>query len=214
MGFEGSDLVDPHWPQLRDFQWLLHVLGQLCCSDRGKHSHSSRFGLVDFARSWSETCLENWEQSSASNFWQQVSIGSTALMYAFTIILTGLLYTYFTGLGCTLKHFFILFNLGLCILITLMSIHPAIQEADARSGLAQSAMAAAYCSYLVVSALSTHVIEAQTMQSSLRRQTDTENCFFFRRYFHYPCYCVLHHTCSHSKSSTRRDRKEGSCPTS
>ncbi|KAH9481551.1 Membrane protein TMS1 [Psilocybe cubensis] len=116
--------------------------------------------LVDFAHSWSETCLENWENSS-SNFWQWVLIGSTAAMYSFTITLTGLLYAYFAGSGCTLNQFFISFNLALCILITLMSVHPAVQERNPRSGLAQSSMVAAYCTYLIVSAVSNHVHETK-----------------------------------------------------
>lgn len=133
--------------------------------------------LVDFAHSWSETCLENWEHS-ASNFWQWVLIGSTALMYAFTITLTGLLYAYFAGSGCTLNQFFISFNLGLCVLITIMSIHPAIQEANPRSGLAQSAMVAAYCTYLVVSALSNHVHETKQC-NPLRDGKQTQKVVLF-----------------------------------
>lgn len=116
--------------------------------------------LVDFAHSWSETCLENWENSTSS-FWQWVLIGSTALMYAFTITLTGLLYAFFAGSGCTLNQFFISFNLALCIVITVMSVHPAVQERNPRSGLAQSSMVAAYCTYLIVSALSNHVHETK-----------------------------------------------------
>jgi len=116
--------------------------------------------LVDFAHSWSETCLENWEESS-SNFWQWVLIGSTATMYAFTITLTGLLYAYFAGSGCSLNQFFISFNLALCIAITVMSVHPIVQASNPRSGLAQSSMVAVYCTYLVVSALSNHVHETQ-----------------------------------------------------
>ncbi|KDR76388.1 hypothetical protein GALMADRAFT_247842 [Galerina marginata CBS 339.88] len=116
--------------------------------------------LVDFAHSWSELCLENWEDSS-SNFWQWILIGSTALMYAFAITLTGLLYAYFAHSGCTLNQFFISFNLALCIVITIMSVHPTVQERNPRSGLAQSSMVAAYCTYLIVSALSNHVHETK-----------------------------------------------------
>jgi len=116
--------------------------------------------LVDFAHSWSETCLENWEESS-SNFWQWVLIGSTAIMYAFTITLTGLLYAYFAGSGCSLNQFFISFNLALCIIITVTSVHPIVQASNPRSGLAQSSMVAAYCTYLIVSALSNHVHETK-----------------------------------------------------
>ncbi|TFK40055.1 TMS membrane protein tumor differentially expressed protein [Crucibulum laeve] len=116
--------------------------------------------LVDFAHSWSETCLENWENSS-SNLWQWILIGSTGLMYAFTITLTGILYAYFAGSGCTLNRFFISFNLALAFVITIMCIHPTVQEYNPRSGLAQSAMVAAYCTYLIVSAVSNHTHESR-----------------------------------------------------
>lgn len=112
--------------------------------------------LVDFAHSWSETCLENWENSSNSNLWQWILIGSTGGMYAATIALTGVLYGFFAGSGCTLNRFFITFNLVLCIIITGLCIHPAIQDANPRSGLAQSSMVAAYCTYLIMSAVGNH----------------------------------------------------------
>jgi len=114
--------------------------------------------LVDFAHSWSETCLENWEQSN-SNVWQWILIGSTAGMYAATIALTSVLYAFFADSGCTLNRFFISFNLALCILITIMSIHPTVQEHNPRSGLAQSGMVAAYCTYLIMSAVGNHAHE-------------------------------------------------------
>jgi len=111
--------------------------------------------LVDFAHSWSETCLENWEKSD-SNLWQWILISSTAAMYAGTIALTGVLYAFFAGSGCTLNQFFISFNLVLCVIITILCIHPVVQEYNSRSGLAQSGMVAAYCTYLIVSAVSNH----------------------------------------------------------
>jgi len=115
--------------------------------------------LVDFAHSWTEMCLDNW-QNSDSALWQWILIGSTAAMYIACITLTGILYAYFASSGCTLNRFFISFNLALCIIITILCIHPAIQESNPRSGLAQSGMVAAYCTYLVVSAVSNHAHEA------------------------------------------------------
>lgn len=117
--------------------------------------------LVDFAHSWSETCLENWERSS-SNFWQWVLLGSTALMYIFTIAITTVLYIFFAGSGCTLNRFFISFNLALCVIVSILCVHPYVQEHNPRSGLAQSAMVAAYCSYLIFSAVSNHVHENES----------------------------------------------------
>ena len=111
--------------------------------------------LVDFAHSWSETCLDNWEHSN-SNLWQWILIGSTAGLYAATIAMTGVLYAFFAGSECTLNRFFISFNLALCIVISILCVHPAIQEASPRSGLAQSSMVAAYCTYLTMSAVGNH----------------------------------------------------------
>jgi serine incorporator 1/3 len=114
--------------------------------------------LVDFAHSWTETCLDNWENSD-SNFWQWVLVGSTASAYAATIALTGVLYAFFASSGCTLNRFFISFNLALSILITIVCVHPAVQEHNPRSGLAQAGMVAAYCTYLIASAIGNHAHE-------------------------------------------------------
>jgi len=115
--------------------------------------------LVDFAHSWSELCLENWESSSNSNVWQWILIGSTASMYAAVIAMTGVLYGFFAGSDCTLNRFFISFNLALVIIITILCVHPYIQEHNPRSGLAQSSMVAVYCTYLIMSAVGNHAHE-------------------------------------------------------
>lgn len=77
-------------------------------------------------------------------------------MYITTITLTGVLYGYFAGSGCGLNRFFISFNLALCIISTIMSIHPTVQASNSRSGLAQAGMVAAYCTYLITSAVANH----------------------------------------------------------
>ncbi|GJJ08574.1 hypothetical protein Clacol_002793 [Clathrus columnatus] len=111
--------------------------------------------LVDFAHSWSETCLEKWETSD-SNLWQYILVGSTIGMYIGAITLTSIMYAFFASEGCILNRFFISFNLALCILITIICINPTIQEANPRSGLAQSSMVAVYCTYLNMSAVANH----------------------------------------------------------
>ncbi|KAK0560121.1 Membrane protein tms1 [Tilletia horrida] len=108
--------------------------------------------LVDFAHTWSETCLQNWEETD-SDFWKYTLLGSTLGLYAITIAITGVLYAYFAPSGCSLNQFFISFNLALILILTALCIHPAVQEANPRSGLAQSSMVAAYCTYLIASAL-------------------------------------------------------------
>ncbi|CDW96812.1 hypothetical protein [Sporisorium scitamineum] len=108
--------------------------------------------LVDFAHSWSETCLDRWEQTE-SDFWKFTLIGSTLGMYAAAITLTGVLYGFFASSGCSLNQFFISLNLALIVVLTVLSISPQVQEANPRSGLAQSSMVAAYCTYLIASAV-------------------------------------------------------------
>lgn len=125
--------------------------------------------LVDFAHTWSETCLEKWENSEGS-FWQFILLGSTAGMYAAAITLTGLMYGFFAAEPCTLNKFFISFNLSLCILVSFICIHPAVQEANPRSGLAQASMVAVYCTYLTMSALANHS-DTDNVCNPLRRGT-------------------------------------------
>lgn len=108
--------------------------------------------LVDFAHTWSETCLDKWEETE-SNFWKYTLIGSTLGMYVVMVVVTGLLYGFFSSSGCGLNTFFITANLLLCLLVTFLCISPPVQEANPRSGLAQSSMVSAYCTYLIASAL-------------------------------------------------------------
>ncbi|CAD6895925.1 unnamed protein product [Tilletia laevis] len=62
-------------------------------------------------------------------------------------------YAYFAPSGCGLDQFFISVNLALVVILTVLCIHPVVQEVSSRSGLAQSSMVAAYCTYLIASAL-------------------------------------------------------------
>lgn len=112
--------------------------------------------LVDFAHSWSETCLDHIDQDPDNRLWPLILVGSTAGLYLASIVLTVLLYIFFAGSGCTLNQFLISFNLALCVLITLICVHPAVQDANPRSGLAQASMVAAYCTYLITSAVGNH----------------------------------------------------------
>lgn len=108
--------------------------------------------LIDFAHTWSETCLEKWEATD-NNIWKWVLVVSTLGMYAAAITLTGLMYGFFAGSNCKLNQFFISFNLAVCAIATALSVHPAVQDANPRSGLSQAAMVVVYCTYLITSAV-------------------------------------------------------------
>lgn len=49
--------------------------------------------------------------------------------------------------------FWITFNMILAIAVTVIGILPSVQEANPRSGLAQSSMVVIYCAYLILSAV-------------------------------------------------------------
>jgi hypothetical protein len=114
--------------------------------------------LVDFAHTWSETCLDNWE-STDSNLWKWILIGSTLFMYAAALTLTVLDYVFFGKSGCGLNQFFITTNLILSVVATLLSVAPVVQEANPKSGLCQTSMVVLYTSYLVTSAVANHKSE-------------------------------------------------------
>ena len=111
--------------------------------------------LVDFAHTWSETCLEKWE-TSESNLWQFILVGSTFGLFLAAIALTTLLYVFYAGSGCGLNTFFISANLFLSAVCTVLAISPKVQEANPKSGLTQASLVAAYCAYLTASAVINH----------------------------------------------------------
>jgi len=108
--------------------------------------------LVDVAHTWSETCLYNWERFDAE-LWKYLLVGSTLGLYALVLVVIVLLYVYFAPAGCSANQAFVSVNLALSIALTVLSVHPVVQEANPRSGLAQSSMVLAYCTYLLTSAL-------------------------------------------------------------
>lgn len=131
--------------------------------------------LVDFAHEWAETCIEKIEEGEiyldngtfeddddaggcsccsfqGSNFWKQVLVGGTLLMYSGVVVMTVLMYIYFAQSGCSMNKAVITINLIFTLAITGFSITPAVQEYNPNAGLAQSSMCCIYCTYLIFSA--------------------------------------------------------------
>ncbi|KAH8804793.1 membrane protein-like protein TMS1 [Xylogone sp. PMI_703] len=109
--------------------------------------------LVDLAHTWAEYCLEQIDNTD-SRVWRGVLIGSTLGMYAASIAMTILQYIFFASSGCSMNQTAITLNLIFFIVVSAISVHPAIQEYNPKAGLAQSAMVAVYCTYLTMSAVS------------------------------------------------------------
>jgi hypothetical protein len=117
--------------------------------------------LVDLAHTWAEYCLEQIEAYD-SRAWRGVLIGSTLGMYAASLAMTIIQYVFFSGSRCSMNNTAITLNLIFFIVVSIISVHPMVQEYNPRAGLAQSAMVAIYCTYLTMSAVS--------------MEPDTNNC--------------------------------------
>ncbi|XP_004687460.1 PREDICTED: serine incorporator 3 [Condylura cristata] len=109
--------------------------------------------LVDLAHSWNESWVNRMEEGNP-RCWYVGLLSITSLFYILSIILAVLLYTFFTRSdGCTENKFFISINLILCVVVSVISVHPKIQEHQPRSGLLQSSIITLYTMYLTWSAI-------------------------------------------------------------
>lgn len=109
--------------------------------------------LVDFVHTFAETCIDRWERDQ-SEIWKFLLVGSTLALYAFATVSLAVLF-YLTPEGCTWNAACLAITSVFCVAITVLSVLPAVQDANPRSGLAQSSILIAYGVYLVGSSLLT-----------------------------------------------------------
>ncbi|NXM37807.1 SERC2 protein, partial [Gymnorhina tibicen] len=109
--------------------------------------------LIDFAHSWSQRWLCNAGESNAKG-WYAALCAVTFIFYAASVAAVALLYVYYTKPeGCTEGKAFISINLILCLIVSVVSILPKIQEAQPHSGLLQASLITLYTIYVTWSAL-------------------------------------------------------------
>ncbi|NXQ07972.1 SERC2 protein, partial [Vidua macroura] len=109
--------------------------------------------LIDFAHSWSQRWLRNADEGSAKG-WYAALCTVTFIFYAASIVAVALLYVYYTKPeGCTEGKAFISINLILCLIVSVVSILPKIQEAQPHSGLLQASLITLYTIYVTWAAL-------------------------------------------------------------
>ena len=116
--------------------------------------------LVDLAHNWAEYCLAQIEDSE-SKVWRFILIGSTLSMYLGSIAMTVIQYVFFARGGCSMNQAAITINLILWFAISVISVHPMVQEYNPKAGLAQASMVAVYCTYLTMSAVSMEPDESE-----------------------------------------------------
>uniref|UniRef100_A0ACB8FSY6 Serine incorporator 2 n=1 Tax=Sphaerodactylus townsendi TaxID=933632 RepID=A0ACB8FSY6_9SAUR len=109
--------------------------------------------LIDFAHSWSQIWLHNADEGSAKS-WYAALFFFTFLFYAVSIAAVVLLYVYYTKPDdCTENKVLISLNLIFCIMVSVLSVLPKIQDAQPHSGLLQASIITLYTMFVTWSAL-------------------------------------------------------------
>ncbi|XP_039367622.1 serine incorporator 2 isoform X2 [Mauremys reevesii] len=109
--------------------------------------------LIDFAHSWSQVWLRNANEGNAKGWYAALFI-FTFTFYAVSLAAVVLLYVYYTKPdGCTENKVLISLNLIFCIIVSVVSILPKIQDAQPHSGLLQASIITLYTLFITWSAL-------------------------------------------------------------
>lgn len=109
--------------------------------------------IIDFAHSWAEAWVDKYEETESKG-WYCALLSFTFFNYAVAITAVVLFYVFYTTTdSCSLHKFFISFNLILCVIVSIISILPKIQDSQPRSGLLQASVITLYTMYLTWSAM-------------------------------------------------------------
>jgi len=108
--------------------------------------------LVDFAHSWAENWIGKMEESEeTAKPWFAALLSVSIFLFIISLAGTTVMYIFFAK--CQMNVAFITVNIFLCLIMTGLSIHPKVQEANPSSGLLQASIISGYSTYLVWSSL-------------------------------------------------------------
>lgn len=111
--------------------------------------------IIDFAHTWAETWQENYHETNNQN-WFYALLTFTFAFFVLVFVMIGFCFAYYTGIqagDCKLHEFFISFNMILCIILSVVSVLPVVQEHQPHSGLLQASFVSLYIMYLTWSAM-------------------------------------------------------------
>jgi hypothetical protein len=114
--------------------------------------------LVDFAHSVAEYFIgkmRNHDEEGMRNPFFWLLLGGSIVLYLFAAGITVMEYAVFAkdAADCQMNVWFITINVMACFVISVMSIHPKIQEMNEDSSILQASVVSAYCSYLILSSM-------------------------------------------------------------
>ncbi|VDK35048.1 unnamed protein product [Taenia asiatica] len=109
--------------------------------------------LVDFAHSWNEKWVEAYNETHHKGYACGL-VSSAVFFYAVSITAVVLFYIFFGSVpSCRLGKMLVSINLILCVILSVISILPVVQDKLPSSGLLQSSFISVYIMYLTWSAL-------------------------------------------------------------
>uniref|UniRef100_A0A8C6URC3 Si:ch73-267c23.10 n=1 Tax=Neogobius melanostomus TaxID=47308 RepID=A0A8C6URC3_9GOBI len=109
--------------------------------------------LVDFAHSWNEAWTGNMDARNP-RAWYAALLSVTIFNYLLSVVSVIMCFIFYTKPDqCSLNKFFISSNMLLCIVASVISILPKVQESQPRSGLLQSSIITLYTMFLTWSAM-------------------------------------------------------------
>merc|ERR1712137_92805 len=114
--------------------------------------------LVDFAYSWSESWVSQWqgdgvEEEGENRSYLYALISITVLLYIIAGGFDVFMYSLFCTGDCWWNSIIVTVVLLMCLFLSICSIHPRIQEFNPRAGLLQAAIFTVYCTYYTYSAI-------------------------------------------------------------
>lgn len=109
--------------------------------------------LVDFAHSWSQSWLQKAEEGN-TKCWFAALLSVTFIHYALAFTAMVLFYVYYTKPDdCTEHKVFISLNFIFCVIVSVVSVLPKVQDVQPSSGLLQASLISLYTMYLTWSAM-------------------------------------------------------------
>lgn len=109
--------------------------------------------IIDFVHNWNESWVEKFENGDKEYYYGLLFF--TAIFYILALVISVLGYYYYaSAAGCGLHVFFITVNLLLCIVVSVISVLPRVQEHNPTSGVLQSGFVSLYVMFMTWSAMS------------------------------------------------------------
>ncbi|XP_062268141.1 serine incorporator 1-like isoform X1 [Platichthys flesus] len=109
--------------------------------------------LVDFAHSWNESWVDKMDNGNSS-FWYAALLVVTAFNYILSFTAVIIFFIFYTRPDlCFINKFFVSFNMLFCIVASVVSVFPKVQESQPHSGLLQSSFITLYTMFLTWSAM-------------------------------------------------------------